>query len=247
MQASIGQQSSRARSGITPADFDAWAAFGVQRPDALHPKTWDDESADTTLSALSRNGRWEMSTLAAGAAFKSGLEWHGTTPSIMSRNATKDMSEMNLSVGTAMQDCPPPDAQQQDQNSSQTASDGPCSSRASLLLPTTFTSDVWSRLPASTQELMQESLSSIDSELGMSCMQQHPVEAGPGPAAEGAPHATARYKLNAMSVAHIFLQKRSTPQDRKLSSWLAAQYGVTPKAVRDIWNGRTWTSITQLL
>ena len=142
---------------------------------------------------------------------------------------------------------PPPDALQQDQTSSQTSPNGPCSSRARLLLPTTFTSDVWGRLPSSTQELMQEALSSTGSELGTSYMQQHPLEAGPGPAAKKAPHATAPCKLNAVSVAHIFLQKRAAPQDRNLSSRLAAEYRVTTKAVRDIWKGRTWTSITQLL
>jgi hypothetical protein len=43
----------------------------------------------------------EMSTLAAGAAFKSGLEWQGTTPSIMSRNATKDiLSQMQVQGST---------------------------------------------------------------------------------------------------------------------------------------------------
>lgn len=193
MKAADGQQSSRARSDITPADFDA-------------------------------------------------------TPSIIPRNATHDMPEINPSVGTAMQDCPPlPNAQQQDQNSSQTVSDGLCSSRASRLLPTTLTSDVWGRLPASTKELMQESLSWMDSELGMSYMQQHPLEAGPGPAAEGAPHATAQYKLNAMSAADIFLRKRAAPEDPNLSSRLAAEYSVTTKAVRDVWNQRTWRSITQFL
>jgi len=123
--------------------------------------------------------------------------------------------------------------------------------RASLLLPTTFTSDVWRRLPTSSQELMQEALSLLDFEREQEqiYVQQHGLEAEPGPAAqgEGAPHATVQYKLDEEKVVNIFLAKRDAPEDRYLSARLAAQYGVTPKAVRDIWNRRTWTSITLTL
>jgi hypothetical protein len=40
-------------------------------------------------------------------------------------------------------------------------------------------------------------------------------------------------------VARIFLAKRTTPpHGRSLSARLAAEYHVTTKTVRDIWNGR---------
>ena len=181
------------------------------------------------------------SALAAGAAtdaFKSGIERPGTTPSVLSRNATEEKP--------ATQDYPwLPDAPQRDQ----TALGGPCSSSGCLLLPTTFTTDVWQRLPTSSQELMQEGLSLMDSELepAKSHLQQHPEEAGSAPAAQDERQPRAQYKLNAVSAAHIFLQKRALPYDMNLSSRLAAEYGVTTKAVRDIWNRRTWTSITDHL
>ena len=189
------------------------------------------------------------SALAAGAAtdaFKSGIERPGTTPSVPSRNAIEDILEENVSAGAATQDYPwLPDAPQRDQ----TALGGPCSSSGCLLLPTTFTTDVWQRLPTSSQELMQEGLSLMDSELepAKSHLQQHPEEAGPARAAQDELHPRAQYKLNAVSAAHIFLQKRALPYDLDLSTRLAAQYGVTTKAVRDIWNRRTWTSVTDHL
>jgi hypothetical protein len=98
---------------------------------------------------------------------------------------------------------------------------------------------------------MQEALSLLDFEREQEqiYVQQHGLEAEPGPAAqgEGAPHATVQYKLDEEKVVNIFLAKRDAPEDRYLSARLAAQYGVTPKAVRDIWNRRTWTSITLTL
>jgi len=30
-----------------------------------------------------------------------------------------------------------------------------------------------------------------------------------------------------------------------LSRWVAGYFGVSPKTVRDIWNGRTWKSVTR--
>lgn len=130
----------------------------------------------------------------------------------------------------------------------------PCSSsRASLLLPTTLTSDVWGRLPNSSQELMDEALSCVESDLERGMQQQRPSEAGHGAAVGGAPQAPGRrnHKLDVASVIIIFQAKQhATPwdaQDRALSSRLAAQHNVTPKAIRDIWNRRTWTHITNHL
>jgi len=232
-----------------------------QLPDALqHDQPARDDGPSSSSPAYFTPGVWG---LLPDSSFVQNLQRVRQVDSVgdLSGGSSRGHSGPTLagfdaSATLDVQDCPElPHALQHDQ----TASDGPCSSRARLLLPTTFTSDVWARLAPSSQELMQEALSLMDSELEKSYMQQHPSEAGPAPAAQGAaqagpapaaqgaPHATAQYKLNAVSVAHIFLQKRASPQDRNLSSRLAAEYGVTTKAVRDIWNGRTWTSITQLL
>ena len=46
---------------------------------------------------------------------------------------------------------------------------------------------------------------------------------------------------NSTSIASFVKRTGST------SSRLAARYGVSPKTIRDIWNGRTWTSVTSRL
>jgi hypothetical protein len=119
-----------------------------------------------------------------------------------------------------------------------------------LVLPTTFTSNVWERLPPSSRELMHEALSLVDyePEQKKSCM--HSGDGAEGKAATAASHgaprpqATGQGKLDVVSAAQIFLAKRAAPKDRGLSVRLAAKYKVTAKTVRDIWKRRTWTIIT---
>ena len=140
--------------------------------------------------------------------------------------------------------------------------EAPCSSPAYAALPTTLTSDIWERLPNSSQQLMQEALTFVDSEfeldvtptLETSSLQWHPSdsEAGHGAAARSAPKGSGKgnKKLDVVSVVRIFLAKYDTPWgalDRGLSTRLAAEFGVSNRAVRDIWNKRTWTSVTKYL
>ena len=56
-----------------------------------------------------------------------------------------------------------------------------------------------------------------------------------------------RTYLDEAAVVHIFRAKHSNPgvRDLNLSGKLAREYGVTAKAVRDIWNSRTWKSVTE--
>ena len=37
---------------------------------------------------------------------------------------------------------------------------------------------------------------------------------------------------------------KNTKRKSSTSTRLAAMYGVSPKTIRDVWNGRTWTSVT---
>ena len=57
-----------------------------------------------------------------------------------------------------------------------------------------------------------------------------------------------RTLLDISDVVMIFLAKRAGYagfSGRKLARKLAKEYGVTPKAVRDIWNLRTWKMVTK--
>ena len=57
-----------------------------------------------------------------------------------------------------------------------------------------------------------------------------------------------RTQLDAAAVVQMFLAKRSGYTGytgSTLSNSLAAQYGLTAKAVRDIWNMRTWRKVTK--
>jgi len=42
----------------------------------------------------------------------------------------------------------------------------------------------------------------------------------------------------------IYLQKSSKDRDRGTAAQCAKQYGITAKAVRDVWNHRTWANQT---
>ena len=52
-----------------------------------------------------------------------------------------------------------------------------------------------------------------------------------------------RATLDEASVVRIFLSKQYS-KGPDLRRWLALQHGVTEKAVRDIWTGRTWRRVT---
>jgi hypothetical protein len=182
---------------------------------------------DEEMKEQQREREWE--------SFEDTPAEHGPGASALLPSASQTQTSSTLLDGTSWQQV------QHNQT--------PCSSsRSSLLLPTTVASNVWGRLPASTRQLMQEALSCVDSdfELDESCLQQSPATDG------GAPQASGRrnHKLDVVKVMMIFQAKQATPLaawDRDLSSRLAAQYDVTPKAVRDIWNRRTWKHVTNHL
>ena len=80
--------------------------------------------------------------------------------------------------------------------------------------------------------------------------QPPPMEAGPwgARAAQLLPTmARKRASLDEVTVVRIFLAKHANPgaRDTSLCRRLAHQYGVTDKAVRDIWNMRTWKHVTE--
>ena len=53
-------------------------------------------------------------------------------------------------------------------------------------------------------------------------------------------------KISQEVAISIFMAKKSRRSKRdNLASTLAARYGITPRAVRDIWNLRTWAHATQ--
>ena len=52
-----------------------------------------------------------------------------------------------------------------------------------------------------------------------------------------------RRGLTPRQVLEIYSLK-CTGKDRRLGASIAISYGVTPKTVRDIWNGTTWAELT---
>ena len=80
--------------------------------------------------------------------------------------------------------------------------------------------------------------------------QAGPAQAGPAQAGPAqAPAKNGRAQLDDESAVRIFLAKYASAEAMSsksdLSGKLALQYGVTAKAVRDIWNMRTWKKATQ--
>ena len=52
--------------------------------------------------------------------------------------------------------------------------------------------------------------------------------------------------LSEMQANDIYVLKTSNPTLHISSSVTAQKYGVSPKTIRDIWNGRTWRHITHM-
>ena len=57
------------------------------------------------------------------------------------------------------------------------------------------------------------------------------------------PVAPARTKLNPDQAIYIFNQRRN--KTKRTAVRLSAEYGITPKAVRDIWTRRSWACATR--
>ena len=156
-------------------------------------------------------------------------------------SARHDVPLLPTTTSGVWQRLPEPDSVQNDEPSAR--HDVP-------LLPTT-TSGVWQRLPEPLLELMDEAMQFMDEDshgMTSSSIQNDSDDEGHGTADSGAPNS--RRKLDVVSVVRIFQARHATPgavHDRSLSATLALQYGVTARAVRDIWNRRTWTNITDYL
>ena len=131
----------------------------------------------------------------------------------------------------------------------------------------------WSKLSASTQEMFEEGLACVGEEcvreaprlerraatraaapsascLGRSSVSLHHSGVHRQAAQAGVmPRPSGRVQLDRASAVRIFLAKHASAEalgsKSDLSGRLALEYCVTPKAVRDIWNGRTWRKATQ--
>jgi hypothetical protein len=118
------------------------------------------------------------------------------------------------------------------------------------LLPTTLS---WERLSAQARELMDDAMEHLVDEPGASSPADVLIGtrecAGVLIGTRAPPSSKmTQSKLNAVSVKKIFIAKRQKKGHRSgLSILLGRQYGVTSKAVRDIWNGRTWAKVTEPL
>jgi hypothetical protein len=128
-------------------------------------------------------------------------------------------------------------------------------------LPTTGS---WHSLPRHTLRLMDDAMAHVDGERGAvssfapACEQaRSPAtttatattaddDAAAAPLGAGARQSTT--KLNQEAALEIFQAKRCNRGKRsRLSTALGRRYGITAKAVRDIWNGRTWANVTKPL
>ena len=132
-------------------------------------------------------------------------------------------------------------------------------------MPTTLG---WHKLPAATLEMFAEGMACVEEEGAQEkkrraaarnaahVLQRASEEAAPSrlqgsaSCAVGRGAGRARAQLNATSAVRIFLAKHASAEamaskSADLSARLALDHGVTAKAVRDIWNKRTWKSATQ--
>ena len=140
----------------------------------------------------------------------------------------------------------------------------PGPSRAGLL-PTTLS---WHSLPQHTLMLMDDALEHVDEDRRAGSKSAQPYDqarsaidaaaATPPAAADAAEDAAAAAplsagapqsptKLNKALALAIFKAKRCKIAGRRssLSAALGHRYGMTAKAVRDVWNGRTWAKVTE--
>jgi hypothetical protein len=121
------------------------------------------------------------------------------------------------------------------------------------LLPTTGS---WRGLPRHTLRLMDDAMAHVDGDRGAvssfaPAYEQASSAATTTATAIAAADAAARQsatKLNKEAALEIFQAKCCNGGKRsRLSAILGRRYGITAKAVRDIWNGRTWANVTKPL
>jgi len=128
----------------------------------------------------------------------------------------------------------------------------PGPSRAGLL-PTTGS---WQSLPRHTRMLLDDAMEHVDEDHGAASKSaptydQARSATDAAPVRASAPNSTkklnkAAAKLNKAAVLAIFQTKPCKGGRRSsLSAALGRRYGTTAKAVRDVWNGRTWAHVTK--
>jgi hypothetical protein len=129
------------------------------------------------------------------------------------------------------------------------ATTGP--SHARLLI----TTGSWQSLPWHMRLLMDDAMEHVDRDHSGAASKSAPTydqarstatdaDADAAPVCASAPKSTR--KLNKAAALAIFQAKRCTRGSRtSLSAALGRRYGTTAKAVRDVWNGRTWAKVTK--
>ena len=192
----------------------------------------------STPSLLSRNAANEMlrAAGAAAGAVKSGPEWHGTTPSFLSRNAANEMLGTNLSAG-AVAGAVESGLEWQGTTPSFPSRSGSWEMTSTLAAGATagaFKSGLERR--GTTPSLASGEMTSTLAADGSPTSGHHV----PPPL-----HRSRSYLTEASAIT-IFLAKRSEKGQRSsLGSRLADDFGITSKAVRDIWKMRTWRKTTE--
>ena len=94
--------------------------------------------------------------------------------------------------------------------------------------------------------LLSESLAFVDGEGPQPGQQTHTADKLTGAMLLArASAAQRRYQLNEDQAIEIYLARLSDPESSQLSATLAAKYGITAKAVRDVWRHNTWAAATK--
>ena len=118
-----------------------------------------------------------------------------------------------------------------------------------------ITTGSWQSLPRHMRLLMDDAMEHVDRDHSGAASKSAPTydqarstatdaDADAAPVCASAPKSTR--KLNKAAALAIFQAKRCTRGSRtSLSAALGRRYGTTAKAVRDVWNGRTWAHVTK--
>jgi hypothetical protein len=191
----------------------------------------------STPSLLSRNAADEMlgtnlSRGAAAGAVKSGLEWHSSTPSFLSRNAANEMLGTNVSGAAAKSGL-----EWQGTTPSLPSRSG------SWEMTSTLAAGAAAGAVKSGLEWQGTTPSLVSGEMVSTLAVDGSPTSGHRPPP---PMHRSRSYLTEASAITIFLAKRSEKGQRSsLGSRLADDFGITSKAVRDIWKMRTWRKTTE--
>ena len=140
----------------------------------------------------------------------------------------------------------------------------PGRSRAGLLPMT----GIWQSLPRHTLMLMDDAMEHVEEDYDQSAASKSAPTCDQARSAAAAAAAEAEAEADAAAAAHLAAMSGGAPQSTKklnealalaifqarpckkgrrtnLSATLGRRYGMTAKAVRDVWNVRTWASVTK--